>query len=772
MVSNFQYTFHLSTHNMIGSLIPALSNPDAGAGGRKGSDEHTRLEGPGKSVVHHSFTGEVDRISELKAIMSGDMKELHDADGGSAPATSSTSGASRGGGFFSKFFRPTVLGRCLNKHDYQPLKRRGDGDIGAGHVGRYLSLANPDRISAAVCHIPSIIVFSFTFTYLFAFFYDFATFSVLFLLLAFYVFGWATYLAVFSTIGMFKMRRAVSTNWEEEWTQFKAKNPGCEQGMLHFVVLPNYAEEEEMLAQTVQNIANNSLARDHMVCVLAMEAREGDAARSKANRLIERHQHLFKGMFATFHPGNIPSEVKGKSSNTQWGFREVQRWYGAYVSQNQDIVHDVSKVFITVADADSIHHKDYFCALTCKALATTPEDRSWSVWQPPILTVRNVETVPAFVRCSSYGTFLFEISGLVTAPYMNHCCFSAYTLTLALANHPIVDGWDADVIAEDYHMFIKCMCSHYWEQLFSNETNRSVKTLSKMRLEPIFLPVTSYLVEDPRGSWESIVARYNQARRHMQGIAELSYMALQHYTIARESREAIPWRVHVQFVHLMMKYITVIIMNTLHTAGLFFMLLGVLIHVVKHLVLGDLVVWAETVHAGAMADPVVSILLTVVQIFGPLVTAAILGTNFLAMKDCMEGRYCPVYLMKTRKENDSMFHEEERVRLSTDKNGVVRECPDDVALAQKYSDSKVAVKRRHMKVWEQIKLLFAVYTDMNVLGQPTLFLLGVIPLYIGVVGLSRTGHRFDYIVAAKPTTQKEDDKGSVASTCASGFDGV
>ncbi len=49
-----------------------------------------------------------------------------------------------------------------------------------------------------------------------------------------------------------------------------------------------------------------------MVCVLAMEQREGEEAQKKANRLIQRHQHLFKGMFATFHPGNIPSEVKGK----------------------------------------------------------------------------------------------------------------------------------------------------------------------------------------------------------------------------------------------------------------------------------------------------------------------------------------------------------------------------------------------------------------------------------------------------------------------------
>ena len=119
-------------------------------------------------------------------------------------------------------------------------------------------------------------------------------------------------MVVFSCIGVHKMRAAVAIDWDKEWQNFLRKNPGCEQGMLHIVVLPNYAEEEEMLAQTIQNISANTLAKEHMVCVLAMEQRE-EASRQKANRLIERHQHLFMDMFATFHPKDIPDEVKGKS---------------------------------------------------------------------------------------------------------------------------------------------------------------------------------------------------------------------------------------------------------------------------------------------------------------------------------------------------------------------------------------------------------------------------------------------------------------------------
>merc|ERR1712224_209114 len=103
---------------------------------------------------------------------------------------------------------------------------------------------------------------------------------------------------------------------------------------------------------------------------MAVEAREGDAGREKADRLILRHKGQFREIFASYHPSNIPGEVAGKSSNSQWAFREVQRWYGSHVSRTDD-EHDPTKVFLTVADADSLHHKDYFTALSLQGLASS-----------------------------------------------------------------------------------------------------------------------------------------------------------------------------------------------------------------------------------------------------------------------------------------------------------------------------------------------------------------------------------------------------------------
>jgi hypothetical protein len=54
-------------------------------------------------------------------------------------------------------------------------------------------------------------------------------------------------------------------------------------------------------------------------------------------------------MFATYHPPNIPGDLAGKSSNSQWAFREVQRWYGGYVSRQPNAADwDMTKSFLTV----------------------------------------------------------------------------------------------------------------------------------------------------------------------------------------------------------------------------------------------------------------------------------------------------------------------------------------------------------------------------------------------------------------------------------------
>merc|ERR1711998_522078 len=72
-----------------------------------------------------------------------------------------TTDVETGNGVFGKF--TSIVNdfsvKYLDTQHYPQQQHRGDGDVGAGHVGRYISLANPDRVSQFMCHVPSILTF-------------------------------------------------------------------------------------------------------------------------------------------------------------------------------------------------------------------------------------------------------------------------------------------------------------------------------------------------------------------------------------------------------------------------------------------------------------------------------------------------------------------------------------------------------------------------------------------------------------------------------------
>merc|ERR1719401_986978 len=83
--------------------------------------------------------------------------------------------------------------------------------------------------------------------------------------------------------------------------------------------------------------------------------------------------------------------------------------------------------------------------------------------------------------------------------------YSTYSLSLNLARR--VGGWDPDWIAEDNHMGIKCF-------LF---------TMGQVRTYPLLLPTVNYTPEDERSWLGTVVARWQQARRHALGLSDVSY---------------------------------------------------------------------------------------------------------------------------------------------------------------------------------------------------------------------------------------------------------
>ena len=121
-------------------------------------------------------------------------------------------------------------------------------------------------------------------------------------------------LAIFSSVGAWRMRPGLSIHWH---TLLEGDL------VAHLVVHPNYQEDESLHRETLENLGRSRPAEKHVRIVFAKEAREGPNAEDKAERLMAATGPHLEDMMADRHPLGIAGEVAGTSSNTQSAFRQL-----------------------------------------------------------------------------------------------------------------------------------------------------------------------------------------------------------------------------------------------------------------------------------------------------------------------------------------------------------------------------------------------------------------------------------------------------------------
>ncbi|CAE8654941.1 unnamed protein product, partial [Polarella glacialis] len=378
--------------------------------------------------------------------------------------------------------------------------------------------------------------------------------------------AWTTNMAIFSAVGAFRMRAAALIDWHErlQAVQEAAKPPGSCDNIMHIVILPNYKEDEDMLEETLLHIAASPLATTCIRIVLGMEAREGEAGSEKAERLIEKTKHLFADVPLTQQPGDRQQfgDVSQGTAN-----RRLAADMGEHRARAAPAPH--SEV------AGYAQFRSMVCGVLIVGWALPPVER----WHPLQIDQsgagKSSNTQWAYKEMLTHyasdlaglGTLLFELAGLTNQWLSPHMCFSSYSLTLILANHRFVAGWDADVVAEDHHMFCKCFFACLWEELDGDREKLPLKP--KLKLSAIYLPAQGYLVESSEGYFQSCWARFQQARRHSQGVAELGYVLLQYIKLLLSAG---PFRLslsaHYKICAIMGKMFTVHIVNSVQAFAL------------------------------------------------------------------------------------------------------------------------------------------------------------------------------------------------------------
>jgi hypothetical protein len=314
-------------------------------------------------------------------------------------------------------------------------------------------------------------------------------------LLGFYSAVRFLFAGIANVMGLRKIREWEAIDWYTRYQETAEEDALPWDAVHHVVIVPNYKEPAEILSRTLDQLAIQYEATKRLTVVLAMEAGE-EGCVEKAERLREQYAPCFANLYFTVHPRGLPGEMQCKSANQAWAARWVKR---KLVDEKG---YSLDHIVVTTMDADTLWHKDYFYALTY-LFATTPE-RLLRFWQAPIRYHTNIWDIHPLLRIVNAYSTAFELAYLA-APWWIPMPMSSYSMSLKLLDSS--GYWDPDVIADEWHMFIKAY--------FARD--------GQVMLDRIFLPFSATAVTGDN-LWQAIVNRYSQTLRHAWGSKEVGYI--------------------------------------------------------------------------------------------------------------------------------------------------------------------------------------------------------------------------------------------------------
>lgn len=292
-------------------------------------------------------------------------------------------------------------------------------------------------------------------------------------------------LAIIATIAHRRIKKAEQENW-----LIKARTLPDFKKVNHLLIIPNYQERLEKLRKTLNVIAQQTFPKKRLFIVLAMEEREGEAAKERAQMLSNEFKNIFGGLYATFHP-DIDGEVKGKSSNQA---------YGAIWAKKKlvdELGLDIDFMTVSSVDADTLFDPQYFAYLSY--LFLTDKNRYLHFWQSATVYYNNIWYVPAPIRVVSIISSVWRIGVLVRHERL--IPNSVYSLSLKMLD--TIGYWDTDVIPEDYRIFFKAFYA----------------LQGKVSAVPIYLK-TSMDAAQSTSYIKSLKNKYEQEKRWAWGVSD------------------------------------------------------------------------------------------------------------------------------------------------------------------------------------------------------------------------------------------------------------
>lgn len=322
--------------------------------------------------------------------------------------------------------------------------------------------------------------------------------------------------------GLHLVRRWQRIDWHAEYHRRAGKASLPRAVVRHLVVIPNYGESLPTLRAALDNLAAQADAPRTMTVVLAMEAAEPGTA-AKGARLQREYADRFARLLVVVHPSGLSGEVQCKSANLAWAVRAARRVMHGEMGIKPD------HVVVTTMDADTRWHPDTFAALT--TLFAVHPARYAMYWQAPMRYHGNVWAVHPLMRILHAYASAWELAYLA-APWWRALPMSSYSLSLRLAHS--AGYWDPDVIADEWHMYIKTF----------------FRRAGRVELQPIFLPFQANATAGGTIG-QAVRERYLQTLRHAWGAKEIGYTLAQMMLYPARARRSLALLVRVAHDNLL-----------------------------------------------------------------------------------------------------------------------------------------------------------------------------------------------------------------------------
>ena len=262
----------------------------------------------------------------------------------------------------------------------------------------------------------------------------------------------------------------------------------------HAIIVTMYNETLDVLAPTLDSVANSTFDKDHIILVLAYEERGGEAAEKVAKTLERNYRKKFGEFILAKHPDGIKGEVIGKGGNITNAGKVLKEYVRKKGMRYSDVI-------VTTLDSDNRPHKVYFDQVAYEYIVH--EDRKRLSYQPVSLFTNNIWDAPAVTRVvAQMNSFWNIISAMRPHTLRNFASHSQPLDALVEMNF-----WSTRTIVEDGHQ--------YWRSLFYFDGDYEV------------LPIRAPIYQDAVLSdnlLKTLKAQWVQLRRWDYGASDVAYV--------------------------------------------------------------------------------------------------------------------------------------------------------------------------------------------------------------------------------------------------------